>query len=340
MLSTPRTPRVTATVAAGASVVLLAGACGETGGQDANGEWAPEQPIELVAPAETGGGWDQLARTSERVLVDNELVEQDVQVENKPGGGGAIGWSYVDSANDPHRLFVTSPPILLVPLAGESDHGHNDFTPLAGLATEYMTFAVPDDSPVQSFDDLVQRISEDPESVSVAGGSAPGSMDHVALAGAVQAAGGDPTELNYIPYDGGGEAMTQMVGGHVDAVASGAAEAAPMVESGDARLLAVTAPEPVDSLPDTPTLQEEGIDYDFNIWRGVMGPGDMTDEQVAYYDRIFAEMVETEDWQQEAENLGWEQSYMDSEEFGEFLDESYAESAEVLDEVGLRGDQG
>ncbi|MBB4933823.1 putative tricarboxylic transport membrane protein [Lipingzhangella halophila] len=336
-----RAPRLTATVAAGASVVLLSTACGGGGGQDANGDWTPERHIELIAPAETGGGWDQLARTTERVLVDNELVEQEVQVENKPGGGGAIGWADVASTpDDPHRLFVTSPPILLVPLAGESDHDHTDFTPLAGLATEYMTFAVPEDSPLESFDDLVDQISEDPESVSIAGGSAPGSMDHVALAGAVQAAGGDPTELNYIPYDGGGEAMSQMVGGHVDAVASGAAEAAPMVDSGDARLLAVTAPEPIDSLPDTPTLQEEGIDYDFNIWRGVMGPGEMTDEQVAYYDQLFGDMVETDDWQEEAESLGWEESYMDSEEFGTFLDENHEQSAEILDEVGLRGDQG
>ncbi|WP_046471959.1 Bug family tripartite tricarboxylate transporter substrate binding protein [Allosalinactinospora lopnorensis] len=336
-----RAPRLITTAAAGASVVLLSTACGGSGGQNADGGWSPERPIELIAPAETGGGWDTLARTTSRVLEEEEMVDQNLQVENKPGGGGAIGWAHVaNTPDDPHKLFVTSPPIILVPLSGNSDHTHEDFTPIAALATEYMAYVVPEDSPLESFEDLVEQVEEDPESISIAGGSGPGSMDHVALAGAVKAAGGDPKELNYVPHDGGGEALTSMVGGHVDAAVTGISEAAGMVESDDARMLATSAPEPTDAAPDTPTLQEEGIDFDFDIWRGVMGPGEMTEGQVAYYERLFADMVEQDSWKEETGNLGWEQSYMDSEEFGTFLDEAHAESGEILDEVGLGTEQG
>ncbi|WP_017618677.1 tripartite tricarboxylate transporter substrate binding protein, partial [Nocardiopsis gilva] len=242
--------------------------------------------------------------------------------------------------DDPHRLFVTSPPMTLVPLTDDSTYDHEDFTPIARLSTGYMAYLVPADSPLKTFDDLVEAMREDPGEISVAGGSSPGSMDHVALAGAVDAAGLDPKDLNYVPFDGGGEALAQALGGHVDAAVTGASEATGLVESGDLRALAVSSPERVETLPDVPTLTEEGVDYTFDIWRGVMGPGGMTDDQVAYYEKAFADMAEKDSWKTETRKLGWVDSYMGSEDFGAFLDQSRAESAQILSEVGLRKDEG
>ncbi|MBB6170199.1 putative tricarboxylic transport membrane protein [Nocardiopsis mwathae] len=329
--------RVAAATAAGVGLVLAATACGSGDGRNADGTWSPTRPIEIVAPAATGGGWDTLARTSARVLEEDGLVDKPVQVVNKPGGGGAIGWAYVAAApDDPHRLFVTSPPITLVPLTDGSTYDHDDFTPIARLSTAYMAYLVPADSPIRTFGDLTDAMREDPEKVSVAGGSAPGSMDHVALAGAVNAAGLDPEDLNYVPFDGGGEAIAQALGGHVDAAVTGASEAAGLLESGDLRALAVSSPERLDTLPDVPTLVEEDVDYTFDIWRGVMGPGDMTDEQVAYYEKVFADMVGQDGWKAATAELGWTDSYLGSEDFGAFLDRTREESAEILAEVGLR----
>lgn len=334
--------RLSAPVSVGASLVLLATGCGSgSGAGDSDGgAWAPEKPIEMVAPAATGGGWDTLARTSSRVLEKNDLVDQPIQVVNKPGGGGAVGWAYVAGAAEPTRLFVTSPPITLVPLTSESGHSHEDFTPISRLMTEYMVYVVPADSPLKSMGDLVDKLKEDPSSLSVAGGSAPGSMDHVAFAGAMNAAGIDPKGLKYVPYDGGGEALTQTVGGHVDASVIGASEAAGLVESGDLRALAVSARERTDTLPEVPTLREEGVDYTYDLWRGVMGPGDMTDAQVAYYEKAYKRMIEQKQWKSEAKKLGWETSYMDSDEFGSFLDKSSEDAEKLLGEIGLQKGQG
>ncbi|GAA4930585.1 tripartite tricarboxylate transporter substrate binding protein [Streptomonospora halophila] len=333
--------RLAAPVSVCASLALVATGCG-SGGSDGGGDgaWAPEKPIEMVAPAATGGGWDTLARTSSRVLEQNNLVDQPIQVVNKPGGGGAVGWAYVAGAPEPTRLFVTSPPITLVPLTSQSSQDHDDFTPISRLMTEYMVFAVPADSPLKSMGDLVDKLKDDPSSLSVAGGSAPGSMDHVAFAGAMNKAGIDPRKLKYVPYDGGGEALTQAIGGHVDAAVTGVSEAAGLVESGDLRALAVSAPERTETLPDVPTLRDEGVDYTYDVWRGVMGPGDMTDAQVAYYEKAFKRMVEQEDWKSEAKKLGWETSYMDSQEFGSFLDKSSKDAENLLGEIGLRKEQG
>jgi putative tricarboxylic transport membrane protein len=215
------------------AVVLTLAACGSDGGAD-DGGWTPSRAIEVVAPAATGGGWDTLARTSSRILEESGLIDQDLRVINKPGAGGAIGWAYMAGATgDPHKLFVTSPPILLVPLSGESDHDHTDFTPIARLATDYMVYLASADSPLETFDDVVDALRDDPGGVSVAGGSAPGSMDHVAFAGAVHAAGLDPSVLNYVPFDGGGEAMTALLGGHVDVAVTGGGESTGLVEAGE-----------------------------------------------------------------------------------------------------------
>jgi putative tricarboxylic transport membrane protein len=326
-------------IAASAAAALLLTSCGSgsSGNASGDGSWAPSKPIELVAPAATGGGWDTLARTSGRILEDTGLIDKSIRVVNKPGGGGAIGWAYIaNNSGDPHKLFVTSPPILLVPLAGESDHDHTSFTPIARLATEYMAYLVAKDSPFKTFADLVGELKKNPAKVSVAGGSAPGSMDHVALAGAVNAGGAEPGSLNYVPFDGGGEALTALLGGHTDVAVVGASEAAALLASGDLRALAVSAPERISTLPEVPTLVESGIDYTFDIWRGVMGPSGLSAEQVAYYENAFAKLAEREEWKNETSRLGWINSYQGSAEFKQFLDDKKTEFAEILTEVGLR----
>lgn len=298
--------------------------------------WGPSKPVDYIAPAGSGGGWDTLARTTGRVLEQSDLVDVPFPVQNVEGGGGAIGWANIAGrAGDDHALFVTSPPIILVPLAGESSHDHTDFTPIARLITDYIALLVPADSPIESVDELWEAASSG--DFSIAGGSAPGSMDHIALAGAADAAGIDATTLNYIPFSGGGEAMTAAMGGHVDAVVTGAGEALGQIESGTLRAIATTAPAGESPLEGVPSLEDEGIDYTFDIWRGVMGPADMPPDAVAFYSAMYADMLELDEWAAQRDGLGWIDAYQDSAEFGAFLDEQREEFSTILEDLGLRG---
>ncbi|WP_282700332.1 tripartite tricarboxylate transporter substrate binding protein [Streptomyces sp. CC219B] len=333
--STPRA--VMAAVAAGSATLLLA-ACGEQATTGAgSGPWKPTRPIEYVAPAGTGGGWDTLARTSARVLDEANLVDRPMRVINKPGGGGAIGWSYIaQHQGDPHKLFVTSPPVLLVPLAGESPQTYKDFTPIARLNTEPMAYVVKANSPFKTFGDLASKLKSAPKSVSIAGGSGPGSLDHVGLAGAVQAAGADASQVKYVPFDGGGEALTALLGGHADAAVAGASEVTGLVKSGDLRVLAVSTGERSAILPDAPTLTEQGVDYVFDIWRGVMGPKGLSESQIAYYEEAYKKMIDNDAWKKESEKLGWTNAYLGSAEFGAFLDEQNESFSAILTDVGLK----
>lgn len=300
-------------------------------------EWTPTRSIEFIAPANPGGGWDTLVRTVSRVLQEENLAEQNFAAINVPGGGGAVAWAQVarDSGN-PHKLFATSPPIILVPLAGASRYDHSDFTPVARLITDYSIVLVRADSEYQSITDLFDALEESP-GLSIGGGSAPGSMDHIAIAGVAAAAGMDAASVNYVPFSGGGDAMTNLMGGHIEAVVTGAGEAVGQLgEGSQLRALGVSSPERLGGgLEDVATYQEQGVDYTFDIWRGVMGAPDMPEEAVAYYEELFAEMLETDGWERARDQLGWIDAYQNSEEFGAFLDEQQEQFSGVLRDLGL-----
>ena len=313
---------------------------GEEGADGSGGEesaeetgWAPEEDIEMIAPAGAGGGWDTLARTIQNTLDQTDMMDVAMGVENMPGAGGAIGWNHVhNQSGNPHTLFVASPPLILVPMSGETDLSHDDFTPLARMITDYMVMAVNADSEYENVEDIVNALDEG-ENLSIAGGSAPGSMDHIATAAALMEAGADSESINYTNFEGGGEAVTQVVGGHADIVASGMGEVQEQVNAGNLRIVGVSAPEGTELPMEAETYQDQGIDYTFDIWRGVLGPPDMPEESIAYYEQLFEDLMDTEEWQEQQDNQGWIAAYQNSEEFGTFLDEQREEFETVLENL-------
>ncbi|NBI29139.1 tripartite tricarboxylate transporter substrate binding protein [Chengkuizengella marina] len=335
-------------------ILIFAAACGgesgepETPAETPNTEeptteepkaegWEPSEPIEVVAPGGAGGGWDTTARTVAQVLTEEELVSEGMPVVNKSGSGGAIGWSYVDGKQgDNHMLFVTSSPILLVPLNGGSELGHNDFEPIAGVIADFGAFVTNVDSPYQNINDVMEALKSDPSSITIAGDSSPGSMDHIQFIKAAKAAGVDITSIDYLPAgDIGG--MTLVLGGDVDVYSTGLAEAAEQAKAGNVRVLAITSPEPLegDVISEFQTLRQQGIEDEFINWRGFMAPKGMDPEAVKYYESAIESMYETALWQERRDNFGWKDNFMSSEEFGKFLDEQYTVYEALMEELGL-----
>lgn len=299
------------------------------------GAWEPTQPIEYIAPANPGGGWDTLIRTTARVIQEEGLAPQNFAPINIPGGGGAVAWAQIAAdAGNPHKLFATSPPIILVPLSGQSRYDHTDFTPIARLITDYSILLVREDSPYETAEDLFEAIRANP-GLAIGGGSAPGSMDHISMVAAAVAGGVDGASVNYIAFSGGGEVMVALLGGHVEAAMTGAGEATAQLGGGELRALGVSSPERISALPDVPTFQEQGYDYTFEIWRGIHGTPDMPAEAVAYYEDLYARMQETETWEEAREQLGWLNAYQDGASFGAFLDEQKAQFETILSDLGL-----
>ncbi|WP_298823612.1 tripartite tricarboxylate transporter substrate-binding protein [uncultured Planococcus sp.] len=301
------------------------------------GAFEPTQNIEMVAPAGAGGGWDTTAREVARVFGETGIIEENMTVVNKEGGGGAIAWSYIHGQDDsPYNLFVASPPLMFVPLNGQSEVGHEDFTPLANMIADYGAFAVSADSEWDDLNAMFDQMKEDPESVTVVGTSAPGSMDHMQFVRIAKAAGVDPTQIKYVSDQDGG-ALTSVLNGSVDVFSTGVGEVVEQVRAGNIKILGITAEERLEGeiLSDFPTAIEQGIDESFINWRGFFGPPNMDPAAVEFYEAKFQELSESEEFAEVREKYGWNEMYLNSEEYEEFLNTEYQEIEKLLEEIGL-----
>ena len=208
---------------------------------------------------------------------------------------------------------------------------------MAQLTRDYGAIVVKADSEFKTLKDVLEAIKKDPKSVTLAGGSAPGSMDH--LVGVLPAFeyGIDPKTVKYVSYDGGGEAVAALLGGNADVIATDASTIGQYVKSGDVRVLAVSSTERLGGeLAEVPTFKEEGIDAEFTIWRGLFGPKEMSDAAVDYWTEKLKEMVETDEWKAELERNGWESEYRGSEDFTKYLEDQDKVIVELLTALGMQ----
>lgn len=304
---------------------------------EAAGDWEPTKAIEIIAPSGAGGGWDTTARMAAKVLGEEGIIDAKMGVVNKTGGGGAVGWNYIASkSGSPYNIFVTSPPIIDVPLNGNSEYNHEDFTPLANIIADYGAFAVKADAEWDTLPELFDDMKEDPSSVTIIGSSSPGSMDHLKFARFAKAYGVDVTKIKYVSEQDGGE-MTALLNGSVDVFSTSVAQTVEQVKAGEVKVLAITAEERLEGevIKDFETAIEQGIDETYVNWRGFMGPPDLAAEEVAFYENAFKELTESEEWEEIRLQYGWDDMYMDSAEFKEFLDQEKEETEKLLEDLGI-----
>jgi putative tricarboxylic transport membrane protein len=290
--------------------------------------------LEIIAPANPGGGWDQTARAMQTALQEAGLAS-GVQVVNIGGAGGTIGLAqFVTSKRRKGDTMLVGGLVMVgAILSNKAPVTLDDVTPLARLTGEYELIVVPTDSPIQTMGDLVEKLKADPGSVAWGGGSA-GGTDHI-LAGLVaKAAGVDPTKVNYIAHSGGGEALSSILGGHVTAGVSGYEEFAPQIEAGKLRALAISSDERMPGV-DVPTLKETGLDVSLVNWRGVFAPPGIRDRDMEALSEAVAQMVESPAWKDILEKRGWLNMYLPPEEFASFLKEDRARVEGILQDIGL-----
>ncbi|MFC7063821.1 tripartite tricarboxylate transporter substrate binding protein [Halobacillus seohaensis] len=322
------------------SLLVVLAACGEQSTNsegDSNEEgWKPNKPLEIVAPAGAGGGWDTTARSVAKIMEEDGIIEEDIGVVNKPGGGGSIGWSYVDNMDNPHNIFVSSPPLIFVPLNGQSEIGYKDVTPLANMIADYGAFAVAEDAKWDNLNDLFDDMKEDPSQVTVVGTSSPGSMDHMQFIKIAKEAGVDIKNVKYVSAQDG-EGLTQILNDSADVYSTGVAETVEQVKADKIRVLGITSEERLegDTLSEFPTAKEQGIDATFVNWRGFFGPKDMDETALQYYEEKLKEVSDSEAFAEIRKQYGWEEMYMDNEEYKKFLDEQTEELGSLLEELGL-----
>lgn len=298
----------------------------------------PSKNFECVAPAGPGGGWDTTIRMAAKILTENKIITRAMPVINKPGGGGGVGLTYMQrKKGDPYSLVVYSPPLILINLTGQSKLGYKDITPIAMVMNDYGAFGVPKNSRFNNIKEVFEAMKKDPKSVKVGGTSSLGSMDHIQFLAAAKAAGvTDLKGIQYIAFQGG-EGLASLLGSHIDILSTGMTELAGPKESGDIKVLAITAPKRIASgvLADVPTLKEAGINAEYIVWRGIFGAPQMPAEARKYMEVALKKMTETAAWKEFCARNGLVNAYMNSAEFSAFLDKSNEETKAMLKEIGM-----
>ncbi|MFB9377061.1 Bug family tripartite tricarboxylate transporter substrate binding protein [Kineococcus gynurae] len=315
------------------AALTLAGtaACADTGAGTSGGDGINR--LEVMAPADPGGGWDSSAREIARV-VEADGLARSVQVSNVGGAGGTVGLAELKNERSEDFLMVMGLVMVGAIETNQSQATLDDVTPIARLTGEDEVVVVPASSPYQTIDDLVADLKAKGQGVAIAGGSA-GGTDHMLAGLLAQAADVPATNLNYVPFSGGGESLAALLGSQVSAGISGVGEYAESVKSGDLRALAVSGEERVADLPDVPTLVESGYDVTLTNWRGVVAPPEISDEATERLTKLVADMHASQAWKDTLATKGWTDEYLSGAEFTTFLDEEEQRVQGVLKEIGL-----
>ncbi|MEQ8968696.1 MAG: tripartite tricarboxylate transporter substrate-binding protein [Azospirillaceae bacterium] len=302
-------------------------------------DFSPERP-ECIAPAAAGGGWDFTCRQVARVLRETGMIDGTMRVQNLSGGGGGVAYAeVVNKRNDDDDLIVAASTATATRLAQGAYPGNtmDQVRWLGTIGADYGVIGVRPDSDLQSLDDLMTALEEDPTQISIGGGSATGGWDHLKVLIAAQEAGvEDLRAVKYVAFSGGGEAISQLLAGSLQAYTGDLSEAIGFVESGDLRVLAVLSPERLEgAFSDFPTAREQGIDVVGANWRGFYAPGDMSDEAYDWWVAQLDEMYATEEWKQVMADNGLADLDLHGEEFASFVAESISQIETISTEIGL-----
>lgn len=299
--------------------------------------WEPKGQGECIAPSGPGGGWDMTCRTVAAVLQKTGAFKDSIYVTNMAGGSGAVAIANVIAKRKGDtNLFVAASNSLTFTVAmGRTPHTYKEVIPIGQVGAEIGGFFVKSDSKYKSLADVIKALKADPKSVTFSGGSAPGSQDHMKVALFAKAIGVDPTKVVYVPFQGGGEAMTSVLGGHTEIGSLDLSEAAGQLEAGKIRGLAVLSETRSSKFKDIPTTHEQGAKVSFLVWRGFyMAPG-VPAEAVKWWSDALQKMVKSPEWEAERAKLGWEPITRFGDEFNKSVNDEHVQYTALLKELGF-----
>lgn len=288
--------------------------------------WEPTHPIEIIVPAGTGGGADQMARTMQGIITKHNLSKQSVVVINKSGGAGGEGFLDVkNSKGNAHKLIITLSNLFTTPLATGIPFSWKDMTPVAMMALDEFILWTNAEKPYKNVKDYVAAIKAAPDNTFKMGGTGSKQEDQIITVALEKATG---KKMTYIPYKGGGEVAVQLVGNHVDSTVNNPIEAVAHWRAGKLNALCVFDAKKLDypekvtahkAWSDIPTCKSEGLDVEYVMLRGFfMAPGVKPDE-VAYYVDLFKKVRETPEWKKLMSDGAFNTTFMVGDEYAKWV---------------------
>ena len=289
--------------------------------------WEPTQPVELVVPAGTGGGADQMARFIQKAVNEHRLMRQPINVTNKSGNSGVDGLLYVKAAKgDPHRLIITLSNLFTSPLATGVDFNWRDITPVQMLALDQFVLWVNASSPHQSAQQLMQALRQAPPGSLKLGGTGSKQEDQLISVLLETAAS---TRITYLPKAGGGAVANALAAGEVDMSVNNPIEAEKLWREGALRPLCVFDGKALDytakvagqrAWADLPTCLSAGIPVQYLMMRGIFTSAGVTPDQLAFYNQLLDKVRALPEWKELMARGAFNQTTMQGEAYAHWLD--------------------
>ena len=301
----------------------------------AHAQWKPTKPVDVIVHTAPGGGNDLLARAVAQMLEKEKLLPVRMLVINKPGGNGAVAAAAIsEKKGDPHTLgFITSVWIANPLTTSEAKITLHDLTPVANLLREPAVFAVRTDSPFKTLKDFVEAAKAKPGELKQSGGSVT-SRDNL-IRQTLQSATG--AKWAFVSFQGGGERLAALLGGHVDMMVIEPQEAGEQIRAGKLRVLAQIAEKPLAGYPNVPTLKEAGYDIKATPQiRAVVAPPAFPKEAQAYYEDMFAKLRQTASWKKYVEDYQLEDSFSNGPELAKTITEIETDMRSQFQQAGIK----
>jgi len=252
-------------------------------------EWKPTKDVEFVIPFAVGGGADLMARVIHKVITEEKLVPVPIALVNKPGGGGAAGIGYMSASRkaDPHTIVLVNGTTQITPIITPNARTLTEVQPVMNVMLDDFVFFVRADSPWKSVADFVKDAkAKPPKTFSFSTG---GTTDVMAVTVLAKSTG---TELNMVSFNSGGEALTALLGGHVNASLGNPLEFMGHLKSGAVRAIGVFRDTRFALLPNVPTMKEQGVNApNFQMWRGIAIPKGAPPEAAKYWEGVMQKVA-------------------------------------------------
>ena len=294
----------------------------------------PTKPVTMIVPFPPGGVADIVGRPLAAVM--EKTLKQPVIVVNRTGAGGAVGMAAVAKATpDGYTILMALSSISIFPVSDRINgktpaYEMKEFAPIALVTADPTVLVVRADGPYKTLKDFVDAAKANPGKINYSSSGVYGTL-HVAMEIFANAAG---IRLFHVPYQGGGPAVTALLGGQVEALASGPAAAIGQIKGGKMRALASWSTQRLALLPDLPTFKELGYDAEFYIWAGVFAPAATPAPIVARLREAVRNAVSDPDFRGAMDKVATPIAYLDAPEFQKYWDQDARRLAVALEKIG------
>jgi tripartite-type tricarboxylate transporter receptor subunit TctC len=274
----------------------------------------PTKEIQIIVPWAAGGATDLIFRAL--AVPTERYLGKAVIVVNRPGGGGAVGYTEAAQAPpDGYTLVSAITPLTILPHGVKTVFSYKSFDPIINVSTDPSMFLARPDAPWKDLKEFLAYAKQNPNKVTVGNSGAGGGVHLVALA-FEKAAG---VKFNHIPFSGGGPSVTALLGGHINTVSVSPPEGISQVQAGKLKILALFADKRLAMFPDVPTVKEQGINFAMGMWRGLAAPKGTPPDALKKLHDVFKQGMEDAVFKKSAADMAVSIHYLGPEDFRKLM---------------------